>query len=225
MKKLALLVLTLLTSQIFAQEEMQPEDGLKRLMAGNKRFVMEKLHHPNRGAERRLEVSDSQSPFAVIITCSDSRVVPEVIFDEGLGDLFVIRVAGNVIGMTEFESVMFAIDHLHPVVVVVMGHENCGAVNAVIEGNTRDIRAIASYINPAFMQVKKNRKKWMCESHGDLLEQTIKMNAIRMKEKLQRTKGVRKALRENRIQLFAAYYDLDQGTVEILEPPELSRPK
>jgi len=96
------LFLTLcIASSLCAQN---PSEGLARLKAGNERFVNEQLLHPNRSGERRQTLTEGQSPFAVIVSCADSRVVPEVIFDEGLGDLFVVRVAGNVIGSTEIES-------------------------------------------------------------------------------------------------------------------------
>ena len=119
-------------------------------------------------------LAEGQSPYTVIVTCSDSRVVPEVIFDEGLGDLFVIRFAGNIIGSTEFESVIYAVDHLNPSIIVVMGYENCGAVNAVVQSHDQDIPAIARFIKPSVKKAKSMQT-------SDLLRHSVEFNALNMR--------------------------------------------
>jgi carbonic anhydrase len=93
--------------------------ALEKLLEGNKRFAVDSSQHPNQTAARRIELSNGQSPFAVVLTCSDSRVPPEIIFDQGLGDLFVVRVAGNIVDAVVLESIEYAVDHLHTPLVVV----------------------------------------------------------------------------------------------------------
>lgn len=190
-----------------------PQEAFERLVAGNRRFVNEKLKHPNRTDERRQTLREVQSPFAVIVTCSDSRVVPEVIFDEGLGDLFVIRVAGNVIGKTEQESVLYAVEHLKPEIVVVMGHQNCGAVDAVVEGHDQGIPEIAQLIRPSVKHAREMKKP----GDGDLLQRSIEVNAQAMAEDLLKVDLVHQRVQEKRLDVRPAYYDLSTGSVEYLE--------
>ena len=116
-------------------EKTNLESPLQRLLIGNKRFSSLHPIHPHATIEQIRNAAKEQHPFAVIVSCSDSRVSPELIFDEGIGDLFVIRTAGNIIGGLEIGSVEYAIEHLDVKLIVVMGHENCGAVKAFIEGD------------------------------------------------------------------------------------------
>ncbi len=110
-----------------------PEDALLRLAEGNRRFATGTQDHPRSGPDRRREVRAVQRPFAVILACADSRVPPEIVFDQGIGDLFVIRVAGNVLDDTVIASVQYALTHLGCRLVVVLGHENCGAVTTSLQ--------------------------------------------------------------------------------------------
>ena len=173
MFKTCLVLFTLLINCLIAVES----PGLKRLMDGNKRYTSDLLEHPNRTPERRESIACKQEPFAIIIGCSDSRVSPEIIFDQGIGDLFVVRVAGNVVGPLELDSIDYAALYLHSSVLLVLGHERCGAVNAVIQGATQDIQAISALIQPA---VKEEKKK----NPPHLLEACIKTNALNMKNYL-----------------------------------------
>ncbi len=186
------------------------ESSIDRLMEGNKRFVNDKLKHPNRSAERREALSASQAPFAVILGCSDSRVAPEIVFDQGVGDLFVVRVAGNVAGSTGLASIEFAVTQLNSSVILVLGHENCGAVNAVIHGKTKDIEPIAELIEPAITDEK--RKK----AHN-LLEASIKANARRMRDLLLKNPVLQKFVSEKKLEIYAGYYNLTSGAVELLK--------
>ncbi|MFZ0566137.1 MAG: carbonic anhydrase [Chlamydiales bacterium] len=199
----------LFLSVLSLEGSQTPEEGLKRLKEGNRRFVSEVLLHPNRSMERRLSLSETQSPFAVIVTCSDSRVVPEIIFDEGLGDLFVIRVAGNVIGSTELESVEYAVAYLQPVVVVVMGHERCGAVDAVVQGVTQDIPEIAALIKPSVEKAKSMQP-------ANLLKLSTELNAERMRAQLFKSPVIDKKVQTKSIAIHAAYYNLQTGAVNFL---------
>lgn len=209
MKHIVIFLLVCITHLSAAQT---PAEALKRLKAGNMRFVKEELLHPDRTHERRLSLSESQSPYAVIVTCSDSRVIPEIIFDEGLGDLFVIRVAGNVIGATELESIQYAVDHLDPSIVVVMGHEKCGAVDAVVQGQTHDIPEIASYIEPSVIKARSQRSK-------DLLRQSIELNALRMQSVMLKSSIINKKAQDHSVGIYSAYYNLQSGAVDFLNNP------
>src|SRR5438105_8805589 len=115
-------------------------DALQRLVDGNKRYAQDELLHADHSADRRNSLVQGQNPFATIVGCSDSRVPPEAIFDQGVGDLFVVRIAGNVAGPIELDSIDYSIKVLGASVILVLGHEACGAVNAVIENNAGDIK-------------------------------------------------------------------------------------
>ena len=205
------LCLFLILSVVSLEASQTPEEGLKRLQEGNRRFVDEALLHPDRTEERRASLVEGQSPYGVIVTCSDSRVVPEVIFDTGLGDLFVIRVAGNVIGTTELESVEYAVAYLEPVVVVVMGHENCGAVEAVIKGEAQAISEIASFIKPSVEHARSMEST-------DLLRLSTELNALNMRTHLFESKLIKNAIQAKSIAIHAAYYNQQTGVVEFLDP-------
>ncbi len=125
---------------------------LQQLIEGNQRYAAEKASHPRQGARERKQTAHGQTPFAVIIGCADSRVSPELIFDQGIGDLFVIRVAGQVVGPLELESLHFAVAQLGAPLVIVLGHEKCGAVSAVFNGQADAIPELAAHIRPALSQ-------------------------------------------------------------------------
>ena len=113
---------------------LSPDRALQELLTGNRRYASDAGHHPRQSAYRRAKVARGQHPFAVMIGCSDSRVPPEVIFDCGLGDLFVIRAAGHVLDDAGYASVQYAAEHLGVNLIVVLGHSSCGAVKAAVEG-------------------------------------------------------------------------------------------
>src|SRR5947208_9005654 len=115
------------------QPAVDPAEAIDKLKEGNGRYASGKLQHPGQTTERRAELTKDQHPFAVIVSCSDSRVPPEIVFDQGLGDLFVVRVAGNVIDDHGLGSIEYAVDHLGARLIVVLGHQSCGAVKAAKE--------------------------------------------------------------------------------------------
>lgn len=182
---------------------VSPESALKQLMEGNERYVSDLLAHPDRTSERREELTAGQAPFATIVGCSDSRVPPEIIFDQGLGDLFIVRVAGNVIGPVEQDSVDYSAKFLGSSLVVVMGHEACGAIKAVLAGQTGDIEAVAELIQP---NVKKK----------DTLESATKANVRAMTAALKANPYMKKLIAEKKIGVVGAYYHLGTGKVELL---------
>src|SRR5438876_10670259 len=115
------------------QPSVAPSEAISRLKEGNGRYAGGNLQHPGQTTERRAELANTQHPFATIVSCSDSRVPPEIVFDQGLGDLFVVRVAGNVIDDHALGSIEYAVDHLGVRLIVVLGHQSCGAVKAAKE--------------------------------------------------------------------------------------------
>jgi len=170
--------------------------------------VNDELEHPNRTSERREATLASQAPFAVIVGCSDSRVSPEIVFDRGIGDLFIVRVAGNVIGPLELESIEYAAFVLKSVLILVLGHENC-AVNAVVQGKTKEIPALALIIGPAVKGAKDH-------DPAGVLKAAIKANALHMKDLLLRSEKLGKLAKKKEIDIEAAYYNLETGEVELL---------
>ena len=115
------------------QPSVAPAEAISKLKEGNGRYTSGNLQHPGQTTERRTELANVQHPFAVIVSCSDSRVPPEIVFDQGLGDLFIVRVAGNVINDEGLGSIEYAVDHLGSRLILVLGHQRCGAVQAAKE--------------------------------------------------------------------------------------------
>lgn len=188
--------------------EMTPQRVLQMLKAGNKRFANEKSVCPDRSKERRLETERHQEPFAAILACADSRVAPEIIFDLGVGDLFVVRVAGNVVGPVEMDSMEYSTKYLHAKLVVVMGHENCGAIKAVLAGTTEDIEAVAELIQPAVDQTK--------DQSSDRLLNTTKANVARAVKQLKESPVHQKLIEQKKLEVVGAYYNFQTGLVEFL---------
>ncbi|WP_420387058.1 carbonic anhydrase [Roseivirga sp.] len=191
---------------------MTAQEALKQLKEGNIRYVKGELKHPHTDPDRRGELTGSQHPFAVILSCADSRVVPELLFDQGLGDLFVIRVAGNVAKDKVIGSIEYAVKYLNSKLVVVMGHESCGAVNASL-GDTDPgghIGSIIEKIKPAVYVAKK--------MPGDLLTNAIKVNAQIVSEELKDSKPILNDLvKGSGVEIVSAYYKLSDGTVEWMD--------
>jgi len=188
---------------------MKIDEALQKLIVGNQRFAGSRLIHPNQSAERRTEVSNGQKPFAVIVGCSDSRIPPEIIFDQGLGDLFVIRVAGNVVDDAALGSIEYAVDHLGAQLVVVLGHGKCGAVTATVQGGEAHghIGSIVKAISPAVEKAKG------CS--GDLTDNAIKANVELVVTTIESSQPVLSELAESgRIRIVGAYYDIETGVVE-----------
>jgi carbonic anhydrase len=184
---------------------------LQRLIEGNKRFSSSKQSHLNQSRERRQELVKGQKPFAVIVGCSDSRVSPEIVFDQGLGDLFVIRVAGNVVDDLALGSIEYAVDHLATRLIVVLGHSKCGAVTATVQGGTvhGHVESIIEAIRPA-IDVAKNLP-------GNLTDNTIKANARLVANQIQSSQPILSEMaRLDKIAVVSAYYDIESGEVHIL---------
>ena len=191
--------------------EFKGDEALAKLLEGNARYVEQQRLNPNQTDERRDSLIGSQSPYAIILGCSDSRVPPEIIFDQGLGDLFVIRVAGNVVDDIVLASIEYAAEHLHTPLLMVLGHTNCGAVGAALQDDELDghLPSIAQAIEEA---VESSR-----DEEGDTLDMTIRAHARITAGHLRGSEPILKGLvDEGKLKVVAAYYDLDTGVVEIL---------
>lgn len=190
---------------------VSPDTALARLKAGNTRFVSGNLSHPNQGPERRAKLTGGQHPFAIILGCADSRTAPEVVFDQGLGDLFVVRTAGNVVDDVALGSIEYAVEHLGASLIVVLGHENCGAVKATLDGGKLPghLPAIAKAIRPAV--------KASAGQPGNALDNAVLGNARLETQRVAQSKPIlRKLVEEGRVRVVAARYDLDTGKVVFL---------
>src|SRR5215831_2892258 len=154
-----------------AQDKMPSAEAvLRELKAGNDHHVAKRYQHPHQSAARQRELAASQSPHAIILSCADSRVAPEIILDQGLGDLFDVRVAGNVAGDAELASIEYAALHLHTPLLVVMGHQKCGAVTAAAEAGEAEghMPSLVALIRPAVERARSEP--------GDLIDNAVRIN-------------------------------------------------
>jgi carbonic anhydrase len=186
-------------------------EALARLMAGNQRYALHKEQHPDESLARRKELEAGQHPFAVVLGCADSRVSPELLFDQGLGDLFVIRVAGNIVDDAILGSIEYAVEHLGTRLIMVLGHEKCGAVSAAVEGGnaTGHLKALLAAIQPSVEAVRNEP--------GDRIHNCVIANARRVARQIRESEPVLKDAVENKgLQVVAADYRLDTGKVNLL---------
>lgn len=186
-------------------------EALERLRAGNLRFVAD-IRGRSTSPERRIELAAGQNPFAVVLGCSDSRVPAELVFDQGLGDLFVVRCAGGVLGDAAVGSIEYAVEHLDCPLVVVLAHERCGAVDAVVQGG-----ALAGHLaafTPAIQPVLNEARR----QGGDVLDAAVRLNALRIAAGLRASEPIlHEYAEQGKLTIVAARYDLDTGEVEFLE--------
>ena len=196
-----------------AAPKVSPAEALARLKTGNQHFVANKLEHPRQTATRRTELATSQHPFAVVLACADSRTSPELVFDQGLGDVFVVRVAGNVLNDETVGSIEYAVEHLGTQLIVVLGHERCGAVKAARETIAAKAEApghIQSLVKAIAPAVEATA--------GEDAEATAKANELNVAKELRESAPILKELVEKgTVSVVAAHYDLDTGAVEFLK--------
>jgi carbonic anhydrase len=193
-----------------------PDEALDRLITGNDRFMDNRPQGINRSYFRRTDVAQAQAPFAIIFSCTDSRVPPEIIFDRGLGDLLVVRTAGHVVDNATLGSIEFGTEELHIPLIVVLGHERCGAVKATMDfiaggGQAPDqISAIVNGVRPATLKA--------FGAKGDALDATVKANVQLTVTRLRRVPLLADAIAKGRLKIVGARYDLDTGGVEVIVP-------
>jgi carbonic anhydrase len=185
---------------------------LQKLLAGNQRYATGSPAHPNKGSARRAEVAKGQKPFAIVVGCSDSRTSPEIIFDQGLGDVFVTRLAGSIVDDAALGSIEYGVDHLGASVIIVLGHERCGAVDAAMQGGKLPgkIGAVVKPILPAVAAVKK--------AGHPTLEAAIDENARRTAAGLtERSSILAGKVKAGALKIVAGHYDLNTGRVTLLK--------
>jgi len=196
-----------LTGAAFAADHagsgISPDAGLSKLFAGNARFA--------KGGGRRAEVAKGQQPFAIVVGCSDSRTSPEIVFDQGLGDVFVTRLAGSIVDDAALGSIEYGVDHLGASVIVVLGHERCGAVDAAMKGGKAPGK-IGSVVKPILPAVKAVKK-----SATPTLSAAIDENARRTAAGLTtRSSILSDRVKAGKLKIVAAHYDLDSGRVTLV---------
>ena len=185
-----------------------PASVLTELKAGNERFASHHVTHPHQTAARRTELASGQQPHAVILACADSRVAPEIVFDKGLGDLFTVRVAGNIAGDPETASIEYAVEHLHVPLIVVMGHQSCGAVGAAIEGGEAPghLPALIDAIKPSVEKARAMK--------GELPDNAIRVNVETVVAQLEASHPIlAEHVADGSLKIVGGVYSLKTGRV------------
>ncbi len=227
---MGLLVAGLALANPSGEPGMSPDEALEKLLAGNKNYMANTLTNASLcNPVTRKSLGKSQKPFAIILGCSDSRVPPEIIFDRGLGEVFVIRVAGNIPDPIVLGSIEYAVEHLGSTLIMVLGHESCGAVTATVEANGKtsgstNIDAIVKEIEPSVhLAVKecpacKDEKDCAAAKKSELVNCVIDTNAKLVAANLTKKSEILKHLAgEKKIKIVAAKYDLDDGKVTLFQ--------
>ncbi len=212
MKKISVFLLSFLfLAPLQAQESRpNPQQALEQLIQGNQRFVDLKTKHPNLGKERRQLLKGVHKPFAVIVSCSDSRVPPEIIFDQGLGDLFVVRSAGNTVDKLGLGSIEYAVAVLEAPLVLVMGHEKCGAVSAALSG-----KPLPGHIQDVGKSIILLGTGKSC-TMDDKLDCAIIGNVEAVVEQVKNSQPILAPMvKDGKVKIVGAYYDFETGKVLI----------
>jgi carbonic anhydrase len=190
--------------------DLTTDQALRKLLAGNYRFVCRRTNNPNQSIDRLNELSNEQKPFATILGCSDSRAPLEVIFDQGLGDLFVIRVAGNVVTPSELASIEYGVSILQTKVLMVLGHSLCGAVQAALTGGhlIGHLNTLTDLIQPAIARSSRQP--------GNVFEAGVRENILLQTDRLRQSSVIAQRLDEKQLKLVGGYFDFKTGDVSIL---------
>jgi carbonic anhydrase len=200
------------TAALGAQQALPSADAvLAELKAGNAHFVAKKYEHPHQTAARQQALAATQNPHCAILTCADSRVPPELVFDQGLGDIFDVRVAGNTAGDDAVASLEYAAEHLHVPLIVVMGHTHCGAVSAAVEGGTLPgkLPGLIAELRPAVEE--------SAHEPGDRIENAVRDNVALVVKQLLAAKPVLSELvATGKLRIVGAVYSLETGKVDWL---------
>jgi len=203
---------------------LSPQEALNKLIEGNKRFANDVSIHPNRCEETKNALLRQQKPFVAVLSCSDSRVPIEIIFDAGLGDIFAVRTAGHVLSKEVLGSLEYAIKTLGVKLVMILGHENCGAIRTAVETYqnknydelSENLQSIMNHIYPAIKKIN-NDATFNDGKIGDFLNLAVKSNIhYQLEDLINKDDYIAKKIEEGEIALVGAIYSLAKGTVEIL---------
>ncbi|MFQ4142213.1 carbonic anhydrase [Chlorogloeopsis sp. ULAP02] len=191
-------------------QSLTPDAALQKLMEGNQRFVRHKPLYPDQSAARLQEVAQAQHPFVTILSCADSRVPAEIIFDQGIGDIFDVRIAGNIATPEALGSIEYAVALLGTPLLMVLGHERCGAVTAAVQNEALlgDIGTFVKAIKPVVKRAKL--------LSGDAVENAVVANVQYQIERLKRSRLLTERLQSEKLKIVGGRYDLDTGSVTII---------
>ncbi|XHX78324.1 MAG: carbonic anhydrase [Stenomitos frigidus ULC029] len=189
---------------------LSPDAALKQLMAGNQRFVQHQPQYPDQSAKRLQEVAQVQHPFATILSCADSRVPAELVFDQGIGDVFDVRIAGNIASPEAIGSIEYAVVLLGTPLLLVLGHERCGAVTAAVQNKPLPGQ-IGTFVKPILPAVKRVK-----DQPGDAVDNAVVANVQYQMEQLQRSPLLAERVQAGELKIVGGRYDLDTGTVTIV---------
>lgn len=191
-------------------ESLSPDAALQKLIEGNQRFVDHHPQYPDQSALRLQEVAQAQHPFATILSCADSRVPAEIVFDQGIGDIFDVRIAGNIATHEAIGSIEYAVVLLGSPLLMVMGHERCGAVTAAVQNESLlgDISTFVKAIKPAVKKVENQP--------GDAVENAVVANVQYQIERLKHSKLLTEQVQSGKLKIVGGRYDLDTGRVSII---------
>lgn len=197
---------------------LTPDEALNVLREGNASFLTDSPIRSVTGRARRLELARNQAPFVILVSCSDSRVPPELLFGRGLGELFIVRNAGNTVDTTALGTIEYGVAQLGVPLIVVMGHQRCGAVSAavsVVEQNTFFPGAIGAMIEPIIPAVLTAK----AQDQGDLTENAVRRNVQRTVDRLRTASepALLTPLAEGRLKIVGAYYSLEDGSVDFFD--------
>jgi carbonic anhydrase len=197
-------------SSAIAFSFLSPDDALQKLVEGNQRFVQHQPQYPDQSEARLHEVAQAQHPFATVLSCADSRVPAEIVFDQGLGDIFDVRIAGNIATPEALGSIEYAVALLGTPVLMVLGHERCGAVTAAVKNQTLpgEIGSFVKAVLPAVDRVKGKP--------GDAVDNAVIANVQYQIEQLQRSPLLMERLQSGKLKIVGGRYDLDTGTVTMI---------
>lgn len=189
---------------------LSPDEALQKLMEGNQRFAQNQPLHPDQSPDQLKSVAQSQHPFATILSCADSRVPAELVFDQGIGDIFDVRIAGNIAIPEAVGSLEYAIALLNSPLLMVLGHERCGAVTAAVKGEALpgDISTFVEAILPVVDKAKSQA--------GDAVENAVVANVYYQIEQLKRSSLISERVQSGKLKLVGGRYDLDSGQVTLL---------
>jgi len=198
---------------------LAPDEALQKLMTGNKRFVQAQIKHRSLTIrEAREKLVQGQKPYAIILSCSDSRVPPEIVFDETLGQLFVVRVAGNVVDPVVLGSIEYAVSHLGSSLIVVLGHEACGAVTAAMDATGKTEGNIAAIVDAVMPAVQDVRDTMEGRNRPDQVEAAIDQNISLQTENLTRQSSlIRDYISQGKVRIVKGKYHLHHGEVTLLK--------
>jgi carbonic anhydrase len=198
-----------------SEQKSRPEAALDELIAGNHRFTSGRTASHRRDLALLQQMMEKQEPFAAILSCADSRVPVEVVFDQTIGQLFVTRVAGNMVTAEIMASLEYAVAILGTHTILVMGHSRCGAVTAAIQAATDDAPAVPGQISALFPHIEPAVKQ-----AGPEVEPTVRANALLQAARLKESPLLAAMIEEGKLIIAAGYFDLRTGAVTLLDQPE-----